>query len=171
MAWFLCFEHYFSLKLGSSQQGRMAESGKEWRLLLCFLHWQVGSLPLAPHKKPVKERINLQMIVPVDGESCPLTPSFQVPVILGPFSSLLSIATAQVLWSSEEPLGRGVLWNPELMWAKSRCCPRHLIALRVSVKLGEHPKLPSQGSPSCMSIQIHSCKDGVCLNQTRTYCW
>ena len=84
-------------------------------LLLCFLHWQVGSLPLAPHKKPVKERINLQMIVPVDGESCPLTPSFQVPVILGPFSSLLSIATAQVLWSSEEPLGRGVLWNPELM--------------------------------------------------------
>lgn len=46
------------------------------------------------------------MIVPVDGESCLLTPSFQVPVILGPFSSLLSIATAQLLWSFEEPLGR-----------------------------------------------------------------
>ena len=170
MAWFLCFEHYFSLKLGSSQQGRMAESGKEWQLLLCFLHQQAGSLPLAPHKKPVKGRINLQMIVPVDGESCPLTPSFQVPVILGPFSSLLSIATAQLLWSSEEPLGRGVLWNPELMWAKSEMLPLPSDCPQGQCEVRGTPQTTKEGSPSCMSIQIHSCKDGVCLNQTRTYC-
>lgn len=88
MALFLCFSHYFSLKLESSHSG---------------VGWQrVGERLL------FGEITNLQMIAAaaVDGESYLLTLSFQAPEILGPFFLWLSTATAQLLWPLVEPWGK-----------------------------------------------------------------
>lgn len=102
------------------------------------------------------------MIVPVDGESAALlTPSFQVPVILWTLF-LTAINSHQLLWSFEEPLGRCPFGIQNWCEQSPRRCLRPSDCPRVSVKSGEHPKIPSQGFTK-LHVNTNSLLQGWCL--------